>query len=94
MSLMEAFERSKKLAIERLNERPPTLMVFGNQYMREVRDLMGPDPFVYGIQANARAIDMVQQISVEQALTPRKQPIDEIFPQEVFIAEERLSLGD
>lgn len=94
MSLMEAFERSKKIAIERLSERPPTLMVFGNQYMREVRELMGPDPFVYGIKANAKAIDMVQQISAEQSLTPRKQAIEEIFPQEVFIAEERLTLGD
>jgi hypothetical protein len=33
---------------------------------------------------------MVQTISLEQSLTPRKQPLDEIFPMELLIAEERL----
>jgi hypothetical protein len=32
----------------------------------------------------------VQTISVEQSLTPAKQPLDEIFPKEILIAEERL----
>ena len=35
-------------------------------------------------------LDMVQTISTEQSLTPKKQPLDEIFPEEVLIAEERL----
>ena len=52
--------------------------------------LMGDDPFAYGVKANAPAIDMVQTISAEQSLTPKKQPLDEIFPTEVLIAEERL----
>jgi hypothetical protein len=51
---------------------------------------MGADPFAYGVKANAAAIDMIQTISVEQSLTPRKQPLNEIFPTEVLIAEERL----
>ena len=51
---------------------------------------MGADPFAYGVKANAAAIDMVQTISVEQSLSPRKQPLDEIFPEELLIAEERL----
>jgi hypothetical protein len=51
---------------------------------------MGEDPFVYGVSPNANAIDTVQTMSVEQGLTPRKQALDEIFPEEVLIAEERL----
>jgi len=31
-----------------------------------------------------------QTISAEQSLTPGKQPLEEIFPLEVLIAEERL----
>ena len=38
-----------------------------------------------------KAIEFVQTISVEQSLTARKQPLDEIFPAEILIAEERLS---
>jgi hypothetical protein len=47
-------------------------------------------PFAYGIKANRAAIDIVQQISVEQSLTPKVQPLEELFAQEVFFMEERL----
>jgi 4,5-dihydroxyphthalate decarboxylase len=90
MSLMDAFEKAKKIAIERVRETPPTLLVFGPQYMREVREVMGDDPYVYGVHANKKAIDFIQQISVEQGLTKTKQPLNEVFPESVIMAEERL----
>ncbi len=89
VSLMEAFEESKRVASERLRELPPTLMVFGQHYLKEIDEVFGPDPFVYGVQANAKAFDLVQTFSVEQGLTERKQPWEEIFPQEVIYREER-----
>jgi len=88
MSLLNAFEEAKRLAIQRM--RNQTLFVFTSQFMEEVTSIFGPDPFVYGVKANAPAIDFVQTISVEQALTPAKQPLDQIFPDEILIAEERL----
>jgi 4,5-dihydroxyphthalate decarboxylase len=88
MSLLNAFNDAKKLAIERATRN--TLFVFTAHYLDEVKNVLGPDPFVYGVKTNAAAIDMVQTISAEQSLTPKKQPIDEIFPEEVLIAEERL----
>ncbi len=91
ISLMEAFEESKRIAIERLRQLQPTLLVFGEHYLMEINDIFGPDPYAYGLKANARAFDMVQTFSVEQGLTERKQPIEEIFPQEVIYSEERLS---
>ncbi len=90
MSLMDAFERAKKIAIQRVRETPPSLLVFGPQFLREVREVMGDDPFAYGVKANKTAIDFIQQISVEQGLTTKKQPLDEIFPEPVITAEERL----
>jgi len=91
ISLMEAFEESKRIAVERIKRMPPTLMVFGEQYLREIREIFGGDPFQYGIRANAKAVEMAQTFSVEQELTRRKQPFEEIFPQEVIYREERLS---
>jgi 4,5-dihydroxyphthalate decarboxylase len=90
LSLMEAFEESKRIAIERLHQLPPTLLVFGPHYLRDLDEVFGPDPFPYGIKANAKAFDMAQTFSVEQGLTERKQPFDEIFPQEAFYREEIL----
>jgi 4,5-dihydroxyphthalate decarboxylase len=88
MSLLNAFEEAKRIAMSRA--RMQTLFAFQNHYLDEVKDLMGADPFAYGVQANAAAIDMVQTISVEQSLSPAKQPLEEIFPSEVLLAEERL----
>jgi len=51
---------------------------------------MGEDPFQYGIKANMPAIEFIQQISVEQGLTKEKQPLNQIFPEDVFVSEERL----
>ncbi len=90
ISLMEAFEEAKRLAAERLRQMPPSLLVFGQQEMRETEAIFGPDPYVYGVKANARAFDMAQTLSVEQELTPGKQPLDEIWPEEVVYREERL----
>ena len=89
-SLMDAFEESKRLAIERLHQSPPSLLVFGQHYLLDVEDVFGNDPFPYGIKANARAFDMAQTFSVRQGLTQKKQPLDEIFPQEIIYREERL----
>jgi 4,5-dihydroxyphthalate decarboxylase len=89
MSLLNAFEEAKQLALRRMRDQ--TLFVFTSQYIEEVNKIFGTDPFAYGIKRNAAAIDFVQTISVEQSLTPQKQPLDEIFPNEVLVAEERLS---
>ncbi len=89
-SLMDAFEESKRLAIQRLRQQPPTLLVFRNEYQEEVRSVFGEDPFPYGVKANAKAIDMVQTISLEQGLTAKKQSLQEMFPEEVLVAEEKL----
>jgi 4,5-dihydroxyphthalate decarboxylase len=91
VSLMEAFEESKRIAIQRLRQMPPTLMVFGQHYLMDLDEVFGPDPFPYGLKVNAKAFDMAQTFSVEQGLTERKQPLDELFPQEIMYREERIS---
>ncbi len=88
VSLLNAFEEAKRQAMTRT--RNQTLFVFTNQYMEEVRSIFGPDPFAYGVKRNLPATDFVQTISVEQSLTPKKQPLNEIFPEEILLAEERL----
>ena len=89
ISLMEAFEESKRIALERLRRLPPTLMVFGEHYLKDIDEIFGPDPYPYGIKANAEVFDMAQTFSMQQGLTERKQPSDEIFPIEVLYREER-----
>ncbi|MFN0072903.1 MAG: hypothetical protein ACKVVP_15575 [Chloroflexota bacterium] len=88
ISLLNAFEKAKRLAQARLNERQPRLLVFSSTELAEQREIFGADTHPYGVKANAAGIDFVQQISVEQGLTDRKQRYDEIFPEEILITEE------
>jgi 4,5-dihydroxyphthalate decarboxylase len=90
-SLIEAFERAKQLAIQRLREYPPTLLIFADQYIKEAERVFGPDPFPYGVKVNRNAVDMIQTMSVEQGFTDRKQPLSELIPAEVLVAEECLA---
>jgi 4,5-dihydroxyphthalate decarboxylase len=90
VSLMEAFKRSKELAIQRVHERQPTLMVFGPQIIRELDNVFGRDPYPYGINANAKAFDMAQTFSLDQGLSKKKMAWEDIFPEEVMHAEEKL----
>ena len=92
---MEAFEKAKELSLQRLYSRGedvpmPSLRMFGGQELAEQRKVFGDDPFHYGVKANAKEIDRVQSYSVEQGLTPRKQPLEEVFAEEVLVAEESL----
>ncbi|MBI4288628.1 MAG: hypothetical protein HY671_09405 [Chloroflexi bacterium] len=91
ISLMEAFEESKRVAMEHLRRLPPSLLVFGEHMIKELDETFGPDPYPYGVKANAIAFDMAQTFSVQQELTERKQPLDEIFPLEIVYSEERLA---
>jgi 4,5-dihydroxyphthalate decarboxylase len=88
ISLMEAFEESKKIAMQRLCRLPPSLMVFGEYYLQDIEDIFGHDPYAYGIKANTEAFKMAQTFSVQQGLTERQQPLEEIFPREIIYREE------
>jgi hypothetical protein len=54
-----------------------------------LESLFGDDPYVYGVQPNTQALEMAQTFSLQQSLTERKQPWDEIFPIEILYREER-----
>ena len=86
LSLLDAFQAAKALARRRMRDQ--SLLVFNQQYAQAERALFGDDPWVYGVRANATAIDMVQTISVEQGLTAHKAPLSELFPEPVLIADE------
>jgi 4,5-dihydroxyphthalate decarboxylase len=89
-SLLEAFEKAKKLAMEQFYSRPPSMLMFGRELVREQRATFGDDPYVYGVRANANAVDMFQTFCVEQGLIEQKLPLEVIYPEEILIAEQRL----
>ena len=86
-SLLNAFNESKKVAMQRLGQRPPSLLIFFNQALAQQRAAFGEDPYAYGLQANAKAIEAAQTFSHDQGLTQRKQPLAEIMAEAILQAE-------
>ena len=90
INLFEAFEKAKALGMERT--RPPrlSLVLFSSEILREQQQTFGADPYPYGVKPNAHMIDTLLEYLVEQGLTQRKQSLEELFPEEILIAEEKL----
>jgi len=84
IKLYDAFVKAKAAAAETLLQRMPAALVFGPEYLAMTRDILGDDPFPYGIKANRAMLDTLINFSHEQGLTPRKMDISELFANEVL----------
>jgi 4,5-dihydroxyphthalate decarboxylase len=78
-NLYTGFVKAKALAQERLAESIPAALFFGPEYAAMTRDLIGEDPFPYGIKANQAMLETLVGFSHEQGLTPRKMTTQELF---------------
>jgi 4,5-dihydroxyphthalate decarboxylase len=58
--------------------------VFGTEYLATTRQILGDDPFPYGIEANRSMLDTIIDYSHEQGLTPRRMKIEELFAEETL----------
>ena len=47
-------------------------------------EILGEDPFPYGVAANRRMLDTIIDYSHEQGLTPRRMNIEELFASETL----------
>ncbi len=79
VNLYTGFVKAKGLAQERLAESIPTALFFGPEYAAMTRDLIGDDPFPYGIKPNQAMLDTLIGFSHEQGLTPRRMTVEELF---------------
>jgi 4,5-dihydroxyphthalate decarboxylase len=79
VNLYNGFARAKALAREKLEEHIPAALFFGPEYLAMTRDMIGEDPFPYGIDANQAMLDTIVGYSYEQGLTSRKMKIEELF---------------
>jgi len=78
-NLYTGFVKAKTLAREKLLERIPTALFFGPEYVAMTRQLIGDDPFPFGVKANRAMLDTITGFSYEQGLTPRKMNVEELF---------------
>jgi 4,5-dihydroxyphthalate decarboxylase len=78
-NLYTGFVKAKAFAREKLLERIPSALFFGPEYAAMTRDMLGDDPFPFGVKANRAMLDTIIGFSHEQGLAPRKMAIEELF---------------
>ena len=78
-NLYTGFVKAKALAREQLLERIPSALFFAPEYAAMTREMIGDDPFPYGIKANKAMLDTIIAFSHEQGLTPRKMTVEDLF---------------
>jgi 4,5-dihydroxyphthalate decarboxylase len=78
-NLCAAFAKAKALAREQMLARIPTALFFGPEYAAMTREMIGDDPFPFGIKANKAMLETMIDYSFEQGLTPRKLKVEELF---------------
>jgi 4,5-dihydroxyphthalate decarboxylase len=78
-NLYTGFVKAKELAREKLTASIPSALFFGPEYAAMTREMIGDDPFPYGIKANQAMLDTIAGYSHEQGLTPRKMAVAELF---------------
>ncbi|HWH80086.1 MAG TPA: ABC transporter substrate-binding protein [Candidatus Binatus sp.] len=78
-NLYTGFVKAKALARAKTLEQIPSALFFGPEYAALTRNMIGDDPFPYGIKANRPMLDTIIGFSHEQGLTPRRMKIEELF---------------
>jgi 4,5-dihydroxyphthalate decarboxylase len=84
--LYEGFKRAKAIAQERIAAQIPSALIFGKEYLAKTRELIGDDPFPFGIKANRAMLDTITSYSHEQGLTPRQMKAEELFAESTLEA--------
>jgi len=80
-AVLKAFERSKAIAIEKLFDTSSTKVAlpFVEERLREARELMGPDYWSYGMEANRKTLETFLRHHHSQGLSSRQVKVEELF---------------
>lgn len=80
-SLFKAFQKAKQLAYQRVNDLSPykLSMVWFREPVREQREILGDDPWPYGLAKNRHVVETLMGYLYEQGLAKTKLKVDDLF---------------
>jgi 4,5-dihydroxyphthalate decarboxylase len=82
-NLYRALLESKEKALARVTSSLPAALVFGREYLAETREILGDDPFTYGVEANTAMLTDALDYAHEQGLIATRPEIASLFAPEV-----------
>ena len=79
-NLVKAFEKAKRLAYKRIDNPRMVPLAWVRTAVEEQEELLGPDPWCYGLTAaNRKNLQTVQSYCRQQGLIGRVLPLEELF---------------
>ena len=78
-NLYSAFVKAKQHFNAKLDERLPSALFFGKEYLARTREMFGSDPYTYGVKGNRKMLETLINFSHEQGLIKSKPKIEELF---------------
>ena len=80
-SLFKAFQRAKEIAYERLNDVSPykISLAWFRRPVQEQKEILGADPWPYGLEQNRHVVATLMQYLYEQGLAKEKVEVDKVF---------------
>ncbi len=87
-NLLTAFSAAKQRALARAldSNAPRAPIPWANAHAREITEVLGGDPWPYGIEANRTTLSAFLDMSFEQGICSRRLHPDELFAPEVRTA--------
>jgi len=81
VNLWKAFQQAKLQAYERLNDLSPykISLVWFREPLQRQREILGGDPWPYGLEKNRHVVETLMGYLYEQGLAPKKIPVEELF---------------
>lgn len=81
ISLFKAFQKSKELAYQILNDTNAykISIAWFRKPMREQKEILGDDPWPYGLEKNRRTVETLMSYQLEQGMINEKLPLEELF---------------
>ncbi len=81
VSLFKAFQKAKELAYQRMNDPSPykISLVWFREPIKGQREILGDDPWPYGLARNRKTVETLMDYLYEQGLANKKLEIKEMF---------------
>ena len=84
-SLMDAFERAKRLAFKRLANPRIVPLAWFQSYWDDEHEFLGNDPWEYGTsEKNRRNLEVMIGYVHQQSMSQRRMTVEELFPKEAL----------
>ena len=79
-NLVKAFEASKQMAYQRVKNPRMVPLAWVRTAVEEQQDILGPDPWQYGLtDANRKNLETIQRYVHQQGMVSKLRPLDQLF---------------